>query len=218
MHALHDHDARRAVVPVHLGHREQRRALEVAPEQRRVGRLAHEVELVLQVARELRHHLARLEAPRLGPELEQPRRGLEQPHVLGDLPLDPGAQHLDRDLGAVLELGQVDLRDRGAGDRVAPEIREDSVHAGAEASLDLRHGKIGGERRHLVLQLGQLVGDVERQQVAARREHLPELDEDGAERLERPAQPLGPGRVAQRVEPEAQGDPGDRRKAQQAAH
>ena len=41
------------------------------------------------------------------------------------------------------------------------------------------------KRRHAVLQLRELVGDVGRQQVAPRRQHLPELDEDRPEVLER---------------------------------
>ena len=45
-----------------------------------------------------------------------------------------------------------------------------------------------GERRHAVLQLRELVRDVGRQQVAPRRQHLAELDEDRAEALERQAQ------------------------------
>ena len=41
------------------------------------------------------------------------------------------------------------------------------------------------ERRHAILQLGELVGDVRGQQVAARGQRLAELHEDRAELLER---------------------------------
>ena len=44
------------------------------------------------------------------------------------------------------------------------------------------------ERRHAVLQLGQFVGQVQRQQVAPRRQHLAELDEDRPQPLQRQAQ------------------------------
>ena len=54
----------------------------------------------------------------------------------------------------------------------------------------------GRERRHAVLQLGELVGDVERQQVAPRREHLAELDEDRPQLLQGEAQ--APARAARR--------------------
>ena len=56
-----------------------------------------------------------------------------------------------------------------------------------------------GKRRHAVLQPGELVGDVGRQEVAPGREHLAELDEDRAEPLEAQAQAL----AARRVEPAA---------------
>jgi hypothetical protein len=55
-------------------------------------------------------------------------------------------------------------------------------------ALDLATRQLRRKRRHPVLQLRELVGDVERQQVAPRGEHLAELDEDRAERLERLAQ------------------------------
>jgi hypothetical protein len=47
-----------------------------------------------------------------------------------------------------------------------------------------------GERRHLVLQLGQFVGDVRRHQVAPGGQHLAELDEDRPQVLQRQSQPL----------------------------
>ena len=136
VHALHHHDAPRAVVPVDRRHREQRRVREIAPQQRGVRRLAHQVRLVVQVARELGHHLARLEAPPVRPEsLDQPRGGLEQQHVLRDRLLDAGPQHLHGDFGAVLERAQVHLRDRGAGDGLILEIGEYLLDALAQRTV-----------------------------------------------------------------------------------
>jgi hypothetical protein len=43
---------------------------------------------------------------------------------------------------------------------LALEARERIGDADAEAALDLRRSEIGGERRHAVLELRQLVGDV----------------------------------------------------------
>ena len=54
--------------------------------------------------------------------------------------------------------------------------------------LDFRLRLVAWKRRHLVLQPCKLVGDVGRQQIAARGQHLSELDKNGAERLEREAQ------------------------------
>ena len=48
-----------------------------------------------------------------------------------------------------------------------------------------------GKRRHLVLQLRELLGDIIGQQVAPRGQRLAELHEDRAELLECQAQPLG---------------------------
>ncbi len=67
VHALHHHDPLRAQVPVHLGHEQEAGAQEIAPQLAGVRRLAQQIELLLQVMLELRDHLPRLEAPRLGP-------------------------------------------------------------------------------------------------------------------------------------------------------
>ena len=121
------------------------------------------------------------------------------------------------------------LRDRSARHRLRLEVFEHPADRSAEGALHLGHRKSGRKWRHLVLQLRQLVGDVGRQQIAAGREHLAELDEDRPERLEREAQPhrarLGepaeekgrihgaPGSAArverELVQSEAQGDPED---------
>ncbi|TMH67779.1 MAG: ubiquinone biosynthesis regulatory protein kinase UbiB [Betaproteobacteria bacterium] len=82
------------------------------------------------------------------------------------------------DFAPILQPAEVHLGNRGARHRHALERGEDVAHAAAEAALDLGKGELRVERRYLVLELGQLVGDVERQEVAPRREHLAELDED----------------------------------------
>src|SRR5437868_2043074 len=131
--------------------------------------------------------------------------------------LHPRAQHLDRNLAPVVEDGEMDLRDGRARDGFLVEGKEHFRNFLSKRFFNLENCQARGERRHLVLQLGKLVGDVERQQVAARGEHLAELDEDRAERLERLAQALGAPRraLAQVVQPEAQADPEDARQAQQ---
>ncbi len=103
-----------------------------------------------------------------------------------------GPQHLDRDLGAVRQLGEMHLRDRRGGDGVAIERLEHLVDGLPVEPVERRDDLVGRKRRHAVLQLRELVGDVERDQVAPRREHLPELDEDRAQILERKAQPHAP--------------------------
>jgi hypothetical protein len=73
------------------------------------------------------------------------------------------------------------LRDRRAGDRLALEFVEQLVDRRAERLFDDRDRDRRVERRHLVLQLRELVREIDRQQIAARRQHLAELHEDGAE-------------------------------------
>ena len=101
-----------------------------------------------------------------------------------------GAQHFDRDFGAALlgvQRGEVHLCNGRAGDRAALEGGEQRVDGFAERALDDGHRDIGVERRNIVLKPGEFVGDVGRQQVAARREHLPELHKYGTEAFQRQA-------------------------------
>ena len=81
------------------------------------------------------------------------------------------------------------LGDRRARDRLQFECLENFRDRLAEGALDLGHRELAGEGGHPVLELRQLVGEVGGQEVAACREHLAELDEDGAEGFERQTQP-----------------------------
>ncbi len=81
------------------------------------------------------------------------------------------------------------LGDRRARDGLRFELLEDFRDWLAEHPLDLGYREFARKRRYPVLELRQLVGEVGGQEVAARREHLAELDENGAERFERQAQP-----------------------------
>ena len=60
VHAFHHDHALGAQVPDHFGHEDQVEALHVAAQLRGIGGLAHQVELVMLIVRELGHHLARL--------------------------------------------------------------------------------------------------------------------------------------------------------------
>ncbi len=84
----------------------------------------------------------------------------------------------------------------------ASKLREDRLERPAEGPLDDGARDRGGKRRHAILQLGELLGEVGRQQVAPRREHLAELDEDRPEPLQAQAQAL----AARRVEAPPDGD------------
>ena len=84
---------------------------------------------------------------------------------------------------------EMHLRHRGARDRRAVERLEHLVDRLPEAALERRDHLFDRERRHAVLQLRELVGNVGRQQVAPRGQHLPELHEDRSQRLEGQPQP-----------------------------
>jgi hypothetical protein len=105
---------------MHLGQDQQVGTLEIAPQLRAVGGLAHQVELVVQVLVELGHHFARLQAPAVGPEGFQQAGGhLQQGDVVLDHRLDAGAQDLHRDLAAIRQHREMHLGHRGRGHRLA---------------------------------------------------------------------------------------------------
>jgi len=79
----------------------------------------------------------------------------------------------------------VHLGDRGSGEGFAVETLEDFGHGLFIGGIEYGYGLLGRKRRDGVLQLGEFVGDVGWQQVAARGYGLSELDEDRSEFLER---------------------------------
>ena len=98
-----------------------------------------------------------------------------------------GAQHLDHHFAAVAQARRVHLRDRGGRQRLLVEAAR-TVRSSGRPKLRSMAGarQRAGKRRHLVLQLRQLVGDVGRQQVAARGQRLAELHEDRPQLLAAP--------------------------------
>ena len=80
-------------------------SLEIAAQLRAVGRLAHQVELVVDRLLELGDHLARPQAPAVRPQLlhRASRRRTSAPMSLLDHAGDVRPQHLDRDRRAVVQ-------------------------------------------------------------------------------------------------------------------
>jgi hypothetical protein len=199
---------------VHLGQDQQVGTFEIAPQLRTVGGLAHQVQFVVQVLVELRHHFPRLESPAIGPEgFQQVGGDLQQRNVMLDHRLDAGAQDLDRDLAAIRQHREMHLRHRRRGNRRPVEGGEDLVHRLAIGLFELGDGQFRRKGRHAVLQLRQLVGDVQRQQVASGRQQLAELDEDRPQVFQGLAQ--AHGARGRQVAPEHQAL---RRKQQARAH
>ncbi|MNC38822.1 hypothetical protein D3C75_874490 [compost metagenome] len=75
------------------------------------------------------------------------------------------------------------------------EVVKQGFDGAAQARLDLASGLLSAEGGHPVLQQGQLLGDVRRQQIPAGRQHLAELDEDGAQGLEGEANAGAPAQL-----------------------
>src|SRR5512139_2159332 len=96
-----------------------------------------------------------------------------------------------------MQAGEVHLRHRRGGDRRGVEFRKHLGQRFSVGRLERGDGLGGWERRHPVLQPGKFVGDVERDQVTAGGEHLPELDEDRTQRLQRAPQAY-PARLGKR--------------------
>src|SRR5258706_4375969 len=188
-HALHDHDLGAAEVPEYFRHEQQRRVVEIAAQLAGVGRLAHQIEFVLQMPFELGHHFPGLEPAAVRPELLDKAGGdIEQRDVLDDDRRNSRTQNLDGDFESDGQHGEMDLRHRSAGDCHRIETFENLVDRQAVGAFQRAIGLFDRERRHSVLQPGELISDIERDQIAPRRQHLAELDEYRSERFKCEAQ------------------------------
>ena len=82
--------------------------------------------------------------------------------------------HLDGQLGAVGQPGQVHLADGGRGDRPGREEGEELVGGRSQLGLDDRGDLVGRERRHVILEPGQCRLE---QLAGRRRDHAVGVDE-----------------------------------------
>ncbi|MNH95197.1 hypothetical protein D3C73_478320 [compost metagenome] len=187
--ALHHQHFRPAPVPIDLRHIQQRRAFEVALQLAGVGRLAQQVEFVVDGFFIIADHVHRVQQARIGGEFfggtgedEQPRQ------VLGDHRFETGADYLDHHFFAGFQLRGMHLRHRSRGQRFDIETAEHVADFLAQLFFDQLDRHLRVEWRYAVLQLHQFVGDVLGQQVAASGQDLPELDEDRPQVLQRQAQ------------------------------
>src|SRR5690242_9481102 len=68
LYALHDHDARIAVVPVNFGHQQQGGVKEIPPQLAAVRCFTHEIQLITQMAGEFAHYFTRFQALAVRPK------------------------------------------------------------------------------------------------------------------------------------------------------
>ena len=171
-------------------YRQQRRAGKITTQLAGVGGFTHQIEFVIEMAGKFGDDFVRLQAFAVGPQIfHQRRAGVEQCDIVAYNLRDTGAQYFDGGFPAVMQFGQMHLRDGSAGERCAVERAENFVERFAVRALNDRHGIIAGEWRHLILQPGEFVGDVFRQQIAPRGQDLPELDENRPQRFQCAPQP-----------------------------
>jgi hypothetical protein len=210
VYAFHHHDIDAAIVPIDVGHVEQRGARKIPLKLRGVGGLAHEVQFVQDGLAILVHDLDRAQAPGILPILVRQRgKGVQDFQVQIDDCVHAWPQDLDDHILSGFQRCRMHLRDRGGGEWFGVEAGEYISEPGGQRVFDGCDGDIAAERRHPILEFGQFVGDVERYQVAACREGLAEFDEYRPEFLQREPEPLAAGVAGAALEP------GPRRKVEQ---
>ena len=169
--------------------------------QGRSGRsLAEHVELVEQDLLELRDDRHRMEPAGRGNESfgkagNQP----QEPDVAPDDLREARADHLDDDGNASREPRRMHLGDGRRGERRLVERLERLLDGRPERALHDDAGLHSRERRHVIEQGRELLGDVLGHEVGTRGQNLPELHEDGAEGFQGPTYPYRPGRTARVV-------------------
>ena len=199
--------SRRVWGPVHLGDLQQPGPVEVAPQGGRGRALAQHVELVEEDLLELRNDRRRVEpAHRRNEALREARDDPQEPHVAPDHLLETRPHHLDDDRSPAREPCLVHLGDGGGGEGRFVERLERLPNGGAEGTLHDLPGRRARERRHVVTQERQLRGNVVGDEIRTGGQGLPELHEDGSERLEGPPDP-DPARRPPRIVRPAGPDP-----------
>ena len=199
----------------------------------------------MQVLVKLGHHLAGFESAPIGRQPFQPAgHHAHQRQVFVNHRQHVGAQHLDRDLPfapvAVNQYREMHLRHRRAGHGFPLKTGEYLADRAAQSFLNGCSGQVCVKRRHRILQLGQFIGNVQRQQVPPGGEDLPELDKNRPQTLQslanalpaRRAEVAAPGKTAgkplqprlvetiqkQYIQPEAQKHPDDEYAPKKARH
>ncbi len=204
--ALGGQDRAAGALPIDLRHAKSRVAREILAELGGGGRLEAQIHLEIDRLREGLDDLDRLQSAQRRPgPLDQLGQPAEQVEVAGKGAGDPRTQDLDRDLAPVGRHREMDLRDRGRGDRGFVETREPAVERRRELRFDQRPRLVPGKGRQAILQAREILGDLLAQQIGAGRKQLAELDKAGPQFAEGGGEPLawagGGGRAATAQQP-----------------
>ncbi len=192
VHALHHHHLGGTPVPVYFRNKQQLGVGKIAAQLAGIGRFAHHVELVVQVLVEFGDNQLRLQPLAVfPPAFDQARTDLQQRDVMLDDIQDAGAQNLDRNLASVRQHRKMHLGNGGAGLGDFIEFGKNLAEPFAICLFQQGHSLFRRKGRHLILQLGQFIGDIGGDQVAARGKQLAKLDEDGTQRFQRQTQTFG---------------------------
>ena len=190
---VEDEQARRRQPLVHARHAEPPVRRDDPGHPLDVRRLLAEVELPLERRGKVLDDERQVEqVPERGPVAGLLGEEPEQAQVAHDLVARGRPLHLHDDALAGLEPRGVHLRDRAGGERLRVDLREHVLPRNAELLFHDGHDLGLRERLDAILERRELLHDLRRQEVGARREHLAELREGGAELLERRPQPPRP--------------------------
>src|SRR5690606_764951 len=182
---LHQHAVGREL-PIDGGDDHVAVAGEVGGEAVDVAALGGEVQLVQHGLGQLGDQGARAIAGDLGAGLFGAADQFgDQAQVGLDARAHAGAADLDHHLGPVVQGGAVHLGDGGGGQRRRVETGEDLFRRPAQGGFDLGPQRLEVEGRSSALELFELGDPVGGQQVRAGGQDLAQLDEGGAQRLQR---------------------------------
>ena len=188
--ALRDQHIDAAVIPVHLGHVQQVRAGEVALQLRGIRRLAHQIQLIEHGLLVLGDHFQRPHPPALRPSTSGPGAPARRtaPGRVRSARARSGRSTLTMTSCPPGRVAACTWAIEAAASGVSSNCANTSLKRPTVGAFETRAGHGAGEWRHPVLQFREFIGDIRRQQVAARRDRLAELHENRPQLDQRQAQ------------------------------
>ena len=174
------------MIPADFRNENQIAALHIVAQLAGVGRLALQIQFLMQMALYLRNHFHRFEPFSI--DMIFFKVACRCVHTLDidfDQLINIRSQHFHRDL-APRPLTRANgrpmyLRNRSGGHIVIIKRTEQLIHRLPQLALNDGANRRGRNRRDAVLQMRQLLDVFGRQNIRAGGEHLPQLDENGSE-------------------------------------